>query len=80
MLIDHPGIHPETILVYFESFGDHSLNIFIYCFTRTTIWAEYLEVKQDINLKIMGILEGEGVSIAIPGRNIKLENIGVKTE
>ena len=80
MLVDHPGIHPETILVYFESFGDHSLNIFIYCFTCTTIWSEYLEVRQDINLKIMAILEEEGVSIAIPGRSIRLENVGVKTE
>lgn len=77
MLVKHPGIHPETILVYFESFGDHSLNIFIYCFTSTTIWSEYLEVKQDVNLKIMAILEGEGVSIAIPSRSIKLENFGV---
>ncbi len=75
MLVDHHGIHPETILVYFESFGDHSLNIFIYCFTGTTIWDEYLEVRQDINLKIMAILEEEGVSIAIPSRSIKLENV-----
>ena len=80
MLVEHSGIHPETILVYFESFGDHSLNIFIYCFTCTTIWPEYLEVRQDINLKIMAILEEEGVSIAIPGRSIRLENVGVKTE
>ena len=75
MLAEHPGIHPETILVYFEVFNESSLDIFIYCFTNTTIWSEYLEVKQDVNLKIMAILEDEGISIAFPSRRIYLENI-----
>lgn len=74
MLINHPGIHPETILVNFDTFNESSLNIFIYCFTNTTNWAEYLEIKQDINLLIMKILEEEGVSIAFPTRSIYLEN------
>ncbi|MGS0764428.1 mechanosensitive ion channel family protein [Syntrophomonas curvata] len=73
MLVQHHGIHPETVLVYFEIFNESSLDIMIYCFTNTTVWAEYLEVKQDINLKIMEILEEEGVSIAFPSRTIYLE-------
>lgn len=75
MLVQHPGIHPETILVYFENFNDSSLDIIIYCFTNTTVWAQYLEVKQDINLKIMAILEDEGVSIAFPSRSVYLEQV-----
>lgn len=73
MLVQHPGIHPETILVYFETFNDSSLDIIIYCFTNTTVWEQYLEVKQDVNLKIMTILEEEGVSIAFPSHSIYLE-------
>ncbi|MGI5913085.1 MAG: mechanosensitive ion channel family protein [Syntrophomonadaceae bacterium] len=75
MLIEHPGIHPETIMVYFETFNESSLDIFIYCFTNTTAWSEYLEVRQDINYKIMEILEDEEVAIALPSRSIYLENI-----
>lgn len=75
MLMQHEGIHPETILVYFENFNDSSLDIIIYCFTNTTVWSEYLEVKQDINLKIMSILEEEGVSMAFPTRSIYLEQV-----
>lgn len=74
MLVEHPGIHPETILVSFDLFNESSLDIFIYCFTNTTTWSEYLEVRQDVNLKIMAILEDEGISIAFPSRSIYLEN------
>lgn len=73
MLIDHPGVHPETILVNFEKFNDSSMDIIVYCFTNTTVWAEYLEVRQDINLKIMAILDQEEVSLAFPSRSIYME-------
>jgi MscS family membrane protein len=74
MLIDHPQINNEIILVNFEKFSESSLDILIYCFTNTTIWKEFLEVRQDVNLKIMRILEDEGVSMAFPSRSIYIEN------
>jgi MscS family membrane protein len=70
MLKEHPGVHQETIFVSFDNFGEDSLMIFLYFFTKTTVWGEYLQVKEDINLKIMGILEEEGVTIALPSRKI----------
>ncbi len=73
MLKNHPEIHPETILVYFDRFNTSSLDIFLYFFTKTTNWNEWLRVKQDCNLKIMQILEEEGVGIAFPSRNIYIE-------
>jgi len=77
MLVEHPGIHPETILVYFDTFNDSSLDIFLYFYTNTTVWHEYLEVKQDVNLRIMEILEQEEVSVAFPSRSIYFENPAV---
>ena len=74
MLRQHPEIHQETIFVNFNNFGEDSLIIFIYLFTTTTIWGEFLQVKEDVNLKIMGILEKEGVTIALPSRKIIYEN------
>lgn len=73
MLIDHPDIHKETIFVNFETFNDSSLDIFLYFFTNTTNWGEFLDVKQDVNLKIMSILEKEEVSVAFPSRSIYIE-------
>jgi MscS family membrane protein len=70
MLKNHQEIHPDVIFVYFDQFNDSSLDIFIYCFTNTTVWQKYLEVKQDVNLKIMEILEENGVAIAYPSQSV----------
>lgn len=75
MLKKHPEVHPETILTYFTDFGESALEIFIYFFTKTTVWEEYLKVRQDINLKIMEILEQMGMQVAFPSRSLYLENI-----
>lgn len=74
MLNNHPGVHPETVLVYFDSFGDSSLDIFLYFFTNTTNWEEFLKVKEDVNFRIMSILEKEEVEIAFPSTSIYFEN------
>jgi MscS family membrane protein len=73
MLKLHKGVHPDTIMVYFENFGDSSLNIFIYFFTKTTQWEEYLEVKEQINLELMDILENLDVDVAFPSRSVYIE-------
>ena len=70
MLRNHPEIHPDTIFVTFDQYNTNSLDIFFYFFTKTTVWEEYLQVKQDVNFKIMEILESEEVSIALPTRNL----------
>lgn len=73
LLRTHPGVDQQTIFVKFDSFGASSLNIFLYFFTTTVIWEEYLNIKQDINFKIMEILESEGVSFAFPSTSVYVE-------
>lgn len=74
MLENHPEVHPDMIMVRFEHFSDSSLDIFIYFFTKTTAWAEYLKVREEINFKIMEIIEEEGVSVAFPSQSVYFEN------
>jgi MscS family membrane protein len=52
ILRSHEGIWQDYWLVYFTDFGASSLDIFIYYFTKSKVWAEYLEIRQDVNLKI----------------------------
>lgn len=73
-LIEHPDVHKQTIFVVFDRYNDSSLDIFLYFFTITTVWQEFLMVKQDINFKIMRILEEEGVSMGLPTTNVHLES------
>lgn len=74
MLHTHENIsQKETLLVNFESFGDSSLNIFIYAFTNTSNWERYLNIREEIHLKIIKIVEENGSSFAFPSRSIYLE-------
>jgi MscS family membrane protein len=76
MLHNHEGIaKDQLIMVYFEKFGDSSLDIFIYCFTNTSNWQKYLEIRQDVNLRIMEIVEKHGSSFAFPSRSLYIEKL-----
>ncbi|HET7580477.1 MAG TPA: mechanosensitive ion channel family protein [Bacillales bacterium] len=73
LLKNHEGVHKETIMVNFDSFGEHGFEILLYFFTNTTSWEEYLAAKQEINFEILGILEREKIEVALPGRSIYLK-------
>ncbi|WP_457606153.1 mechanosensitive ion channel family protein [Nitratifractor sp.] len=76
MLTTHEGIaHDQTLLVRFDEFGDSALNIFVYTFTNTSDWARYLEIREDILLKIMKIVEENGSSFAFPSQSIYVEKL-----
>ena len=76
MLESHEDIsHKDTLLVNFESFGDSSLNIFVYTFTSTANWAKYLDIREDIQLQIMRIVEENNSSFAFPSQSIYVESM-----
>lgn len=67
MLESHPEIDArQTLIVNFNSFAASSLDFFIYTFTKTTAWVRYHEVKQDVLLKVMEIIDRHGAQIAFP--------------
>ncbi len=78
ILESHPGIDQEVINVYFERFGDNSLDILFYFFTKTTVWKEYLAVQEEINFKIMEVFADLKVELASPSRIIYLEKMDQK--
>ena len=67
MLRAHGDIDAEQFLmVNFNAFAPSSLDFFIYCYTRTRLWAEYHRVKQDVLLRILEIVDRCGAEIAFP--------------
>ncbi len=74
MLSNHKDIHQDTIYIYFTEFDNSSLNIFCYYFTNTTVWGEYMAVKEDTNLKIMKIIETNNANFAFPSQSLYIEN------
>lgn len=73
MLLAHPEIdQSQTMIVNLDAFDASSVNILIYTFTRTTVWVEYHAIKQDVLLKIAGIIDAHGAEIAFPTRTLHL--------
>ena len=62
---DFKGIK-RTTLVYMDEFAGSSINILVYCFSRTVDWAEWLEVKEDVMFKIADILKQNNLEFAYP--------------
>jgi MscS family membrane protein len=65
-------IDQEFMLVKFTTFNDSSLDIFVYCFTVSTDWTEHLRVRQEVNLRLMELVEERGMSVAFPTRTVHL--------
>lgn len=74
LLKNHPDIHQETIFVRFDEYKESSLDILLYFFTKTTVWGEYLKVKEEINYQILDIVREEGAEFAYPTRKLYIEN------
>lgn len=66
MLYAHPKVDEEAARVRFKEFGDSSMKIEIYAYIKTTAYSEYLEVREDLNLRIMDIVTEAGTQLAIP--------------
>ncbi|WP_309498814.1 mechanosensitive ion channel domain-containing protein [Sulfurovum sp.] len=80
MMQSHEDIsQDDTLLVNFNSFGDSALNIFIYAFIRTSNWAKYLTIQEEIHLKIMKIVEENNCSFAFPSQTLYVESLPEKT-
>ncbi len=76
MLETHEDIsQDDTLLVNFESFGESSLNIFIYVYTATANWKRHLEIREDVHIKIMKIVEENGASFAFPSTSLYVEKM-----
>jgi MscS family membrane protein len=74
MLQNHPEIDAnQTLIVNLNKFAASSLDFFIYTFTKTTNWVKFHEVKQDIMLQIINIIEEKNAEIAFPTSTIHLE-------
>jgi MscS family membrane protein len=69
----HVGVDQEFSLVKFDKFEDSSLSIFLYYFTKTTHWQEYLQVRQEVNMQIMDKLASLGLAFAFPSRTVYLQ-------
>lgn len=69
------AIHPETIFVAFDEFHQHGIEIMLYFFTKTTVGADYISIKEEVNFEVFKILQEAGISVAVPSRRLYKEEV-----
>ncbi|MEA1916631.1 MAG: mechanosensitive ion channel [Campylobacterota bacterium] len=64
----------KTLFVHVDKFSESSIDIMVYCFSKSVVWGEWLKVKEDVMYKIMDIFEKNNLSFAFPSQSIYLNN------
>ncbi len=67
--------HPPEVptFVRIDRFSDSAIDIMLYCFTRTTVWGEWLEIKEQLAYRVKGIVEQAGAGFAFPSQSVYVE-------
>ena len=70
-------VEPSAIstFVRIDAFSDSAIDIMLYCFTVTTNWGEWLQIKEELAYKIKDIVEGAGTGFAFPSRSLYVETM-----
>ena len=61
--------------VFVDAFDASSINIMLYCFTKTTEWGEWLACKERLAYKVKDIVEGHGAAFAFPSTSLYVETL-----
>ncbi|WP_419765017.1 MAG: mechanosensitive ion channel family protein [Arcobacter sp.] len=63
----------NNLLVYIDEYANSSINILVYCFSRSPMWEDWLETKQDVIVRISQLVKKNSCSFAFPTQTIHLE-------
>jgi len=75
ILQSHAGVDQGFSLVKFDNFDDSALSIFLYYFSKSKDWTTYLQVRQEVNMQIMQLLESLELQFAFPSQSLYIEHM-----
>ncbi|MBV6272838.1 mechanosensitive ion channel family protein [Alcaligenaceae bacterium CGII-47] len=70
MIGSHPEIKHDFFAFNFDSCGESSLKLFLYAFTVSTDYNDYMNVKEDVLLRVAQIIRSHGAQLAMPISNV----------
>ncbi len=76
-VLNHPEFAkpPEvSTFMHVDKFGPSSIDFFLYCFTTTTNWGEWLRIKEELAFAIKRIVEEAGTGFAFPSTTIYMDD------
>ncbi len=72
--------HRQSEMIYFTKFGQHALEIMVYCFANTQNWQESLRIQERLLIELGRIIRRHGAEIAVPVSQVELsENVSRPT-
>jgi len=80
ILYAHPKVDPESARVRFVGIGASSFNLEFFAYVLTNDFGEFLEVQEDLLLRMMDVIEASGSSFAFPSQTIYLGRDSGKSE
>ncbi|WP_240337019.1 mechanosensitive ion channel family protein [Rufibacter psychrotolerans] len=72
ILYAHPKIDPESARVRFVGIGTSSLNLEVFSYVMTSDFNEFLEIQEDLLLRMMDVIEASGTGFAYPSQTLFL--------
>ena len=63
----------RTLFVKFIGFSESSVDILIYAYSKTVNWGEFMDVRQEVYLKIWDIIEKNNLEFAYPTQTLFIE-------
>ena len=72
-LASHARVFKENYRVRFKEIAEDALLIEVYVNLETDVWAEYLELVEELNLELLEIIDRAGTSLALPARTLHIE-------
>lgn len=68
MLAAHSRIDDSSIRVRFIGYGAYSLDIEVHALARTSDWATFLAIQEDVLLRVMDVVNESGCGFAFPSQ------------
>lgn len=72
ILYAHPKIDPDPARVRLIEFGSSSINIEIFAYVHAIDFNEFLEIREDLFLRMMHVVEESGTGFAFPSQTVYL--------
>ena len=73
LLSSHESVLQVGHRARFKEIAADALRVEVYAYLNTTDWAAYLELAEDLNMKILGVVADAGTSLSPPARMLHIE-------
>ncbi len=74
MLQKRDAIYDDSIIVKFDNITENGLNVLICSYTDSVDYTSYIAERENINYKIMKILQEEGIGLAYDTKTVHVKN------